>query len=311
VETYSYLRGISILGSRKSEVVKAVLNATNEYLSNDYLKKKVPGLDPRLLKAPIKNREFVIVREEMAEGSAAAVTGSLYAQSFILPIILMMIIIYSAQMVITAIAMEKQDKTLETLLTVPVSREAIVTAKMLAAGLVGLLSAVVYMYGFQNAFSFTNDEISQAMSGVAPILKQLGLTISTQGYLLFGLSLFLSILCALSLATILGVLAEDYRTAQSLSFPLIFLVMVPYFVSLFADINTMSLPAKILVLIIPFSHPFFAMQNLMFGHLPMLWLGIVYNLVFVLVMLYWAAKIFSTDRVLTMKLRWGKKKVVL
>ncbi|MDD8030367.1 MAG: ABC transporter permease [Acidobacteriota bacterium] len=311
VETYSYLRGISISGGRKSEIVRAVLNATNEYLSNDFLKKRAPEINPELLKEPIKNREFVVVREKMAEGSAAAITGSLYAQSFILPIILMMIIIYSAQMVITAIAMEKQDKTLETLLTVPVSREAIVTAKMLAAGLVGLLSAVVYMYGFQNAFSFTNDEVSQAMSGVAPILKELGLTISTQGYLLFGLSLFLSILCALSLATILGVLAEDYRTAQSLSFPLIFLVMIPYFISLFADINTMALPAKILVLIIPFSHPFFAMQNLMFGHLTMLWLGIVYNLVFVLVMLYWAAKIFSTDRVLTMKLRWGKKKVIL
>ncbi len=311
VETYSYLKGISISSTRKSETVRAVLNATNEYLSNNFLKKKAPEVDPELLKEPIKNREFVVVREKMAEGSAAAVTGSLYAQSFILPIILMMIIIYSAQMVITAIAMEKQDKTLETLLTVPVSREAIVTAKMLAAGLVGLLSAVVYMYGFQNAFSFTNDEVSQAMSGITPILKQLGLTISTQGYVLFGLSLFLAILCALSLATILGVLAEDYRTAQSLSFPLIFLVMVPYFISLFADINTMALPAKILVLIIPFSHPFFAMQNLMFGHLQMLWLGIVYNLVFVLVMLYWAAKIFSTDRVLTMKLRWGKKKVVL
>ena len=46
----------------------------------------------------------------------------------------MMIIIYSSQMVISAIAMEKQNKTLETLLTVPISRTSIITAKMLAAG---------------------------------------------------------------------------------------------------------------------------------------------------------------------------------
>jgi len=118
-----------------------------------------------LLKAPIKNREFVVVQEKQAEGSVGSIVGALMAQNTILPIILMMIIMYSAQMVITAIAMEKQNKTLETLLTVPVSRGAIVMAKMLAAAVVGLLSAVVYMYGFQNAFTFSEVDISQAMAG--------------------------------------------------------------------------------------------------------------------------------------------------
>lgn len=311
VETYSFLRGVSISGRTKSEVVKALLNSTNEYLSNEYLKKKIPDTDPKLLKAPIKNREFVVVRDKQAEGSSAAVIGALTAQNFILPVILMMIIMYSAQMVITAIAMEKQNKTLETLLTVPVSRGSIVAAKMLAAGIVGLLSAGIYITGFRNFFNFSDVDISMALGGVAPILKQLGLTVSTQGYILFGISLFLTILCALALATILGVLAEDYRTAQSLSFPLVFFVMVPYFISLFADINTMSLTAKILVLAIPFSHPFFAMQNIMFGHMDMLWLGIAYNFLFVAVMLWWTTRIFATDRVLTMKLKWRKKKVVL
>jgi len=311
VETYSYLNGISMTGSRKSEIVKALLGTTNEFLSNQYLKKKVPDVNPQLLKTPIKSREFVVVKDKMAEGSASAVIGSLYAQSFILPVILMMIIMYSSQMVITAIAMEKQNKTLETLLTVPISRTSIVMAKMLAAGFVGLLSAAIYMFGFRNAFSFNTGDIAKAMSGVAPILKQLGLTITTQGYALFGISLFLTILVALSLATVLGVLAEDYRTAQSLNVPLVFLVLIPYFISLFTDINTMSLPAKIFVLAIPFSHPFFAMQNIMFGHLNLVWIGIAYNFLFVAAMLYWTTKIFSTDRVLTMKLKWGKKKVVL
>ena len=311
VESYSYLRGISMLASRKSEVVKAMLNATNEFLSNEYLKKKFPDMDPKLLKAPIKSKEFIMVKDRTAEGSAAALMGSLYAQSFILPIVLMMIITYCSQMVITAIAMEKQNKTLETLLTVPISRTSIVMAKMLAAGIVGLLSALIYMFAFRSAFNFSSIDVSSAMSGMTPIIKQLGLSITTQGYALFGVSLFLTILCALSLATILGVLAEDYRTAQTLAVPLIFLLMIPYFVSLFADINTISLPAKILILAIPFSHPFFAMQNLMFGHMEMVWLGVAYNLLFVMAMLYWTTKIFSTDRVLTMKLKWGRKKVVL
>jgi ABC-2 type transport system permease protein len=110
VETYSYLRGISLSGTRNSEVVKAVLNTTNDFLSNQYLKKRLPEVNLAEIKNPIKNREFILVKDRMAEGSSAAVIGTLYAQSYILPIILMMIIMYSSQMVITAIAMEKQNK---------------------------------------------------------------------------------------------------------------------------------------------------------------------------------------------------------
>ncbi|MGB9892772.1 MAG: ABC transporter permease, partial [Candidatus Saccharicenans sp.] len=71
VETYSFLKGISISGRGKSEIVRALLNSTNEYLSNEYLKKKIPGLDPKLLKAPIRSREFVLVKDKKAEGSAS------------------------------------------------------------------------------------------------------------------------------------------------------------------------------------------------------------------------------------------------
>ena len=92
--------------------------------------------------------------------------------------------------------------------------------------------------------------------------------------------------------------------------PLIFLVMIPYFISFFADFKTLSLPVKLLVWIIPFSHPFLATQNIILGNTQGLVLGIAYMFVFFLVMVVIAARIFSTDRVLTMKLKWGKKKGV-
>ena len=86
----------------------------------------------------------------MAEGSAGMVAGLISQQSLLIPVVLMMIVIYSSQMVISAVAMEKQNKTLETLLTVPIKRTSIITAKMLSAGLVGLISAAIYMFGFKS-----------------------------------------------------------------------------------------------------------------------------------------------------------------
>ena len=102
------------------------------------------------------------------------------------------------------------------------------------------------------------------------MMRQLGLYFNTSGYIILGLSLFLAILVALALAMILGVLAEDFRSAQNMIMPLMFMVMIPYFISLFADINTVSLPIKIFILAIPFSHPFLVSQNLYLGNYGMI-----------------------------------------
>jgi ABC-2 type transport system permease protein len=88
------------------------------------------------------------------------------------------------------------------------------------------------------------------------------------------------------------------------------MVMIPYFISLFADINTLSLPVKILVLAIPFSHPFLVSQNLYLGNYGMIAAGLAYMLVVFVVLVAFAARVFSTDKILTMKLHFGKKKAV-
>jgi ABC-2 type transport system permease protein len=90
--------------------------------------------------------------------------------------------------------------------------------------------------------------------------------------------------------------------------PLMFMVMIPYFISIFADINAVSLPLKIFILAIPFSHPFLVSQNLYLGNYGMIAAGLGYMLVVFAILVVFAARIFSTDKILTMKLHFGKKK---
>jgi len=310
IETYSFLRSFSLGGTRNSSVLQAVVSAVNNYLSSDFLKKRIPELDPENIKKPIKSKDYVLVKDRMAEGSASAITGFVYSQSIFVPIILMIIIMYSAQMVISAIAMEKQNKTLETLLTVPIPRTSIVTAKMLSAGIVGLGSAVIYMFGYKYFMSGITGDM-RAATGMQSVIQQLGLAMTTNGYIVLGISLFFAILCALVMATVLGVLAEDFRSAQMLIMPLVFLVMIPYFISFFADFRTLSLPVKLLVWAIPFSHPFMVTQNFVLDNSRAILFGILYMAIFFGVLVVIAGRIFSTDKVLTMKLRWKKKQVVL
>jgi len=312
IETYSYMRSFSLIGARGQVVVRGVISALNNVLSDNFLRDKLPGIDPASLKNPIKSKDFVIVQERMAEASASDVAGMVSSQSLLIPVVLMMIIIYSSQMVISAVAMEKQNKTLETLLTVPIRRTSIITAKMLAAGLVGLLSAGIYMFGFKSFMGgIGGDDLRAASSQSGAVMRQLGLYFDTTGYIVLGAALFLAILVALAMAMILGVLAEDFRSAQNMIMPLMFMVMIPYFISLFADINTVSLPVKIFILAIPFSHPFLVSQNLYLGNYGMIFGGLAYMLVVFTVLVIFAARVFSTDRILTMKLRFGKKKTAV
>jgi ABC-2 type transport system permease protein len=311
IETYSYMRSFSLIGARGSAIVSGVISALNNVLSDRFIMERLPDVDPASLKNPIKSKDFVIVQKKMAEASASEIAGRITSQSVLIPVVLMMIIIYSSQMVISAVAMEKQNKTLETLLTVPIKRTSIVTAKMLAAGLVGLISAGVYMFAFKGFMGgIGGDELQAATSHSGDVMRQLGLYFNTSGYLILGAALFLAILVALALAMILGVLAEDFRSAQTMIMPLMFMVMIPYFISLFADINTISLPVKIFILAIPFSHPFLVSQNLYLGNYGMIFGGLAYMFVVFAVLVVFAARIFSTDRILTMKLRFGKKRTV-
>jgi ABC-2 type transport system permease protein len=310
IETYSFMRSFSLIGTRTQIIVERVIDAINDAQSSELLRSQLPGVDPQSLKKPVRTREFVVVQNKVAEGSANAVVGMIMKQSLLIPIVLMMIVIYSSQMVISAVALEKQDKTLETLLTVPIKRTSIITAKMLAAGLVGLISAGVYMFGYQGFLGGFGDEAARAgvQAGGAAVMQKLGLSFSASGYIILGLALFLSILVALALAMILGVLAEDFRSAQYMIMPLMFMVMIPYFISLFADMNTMSLPLKIFILAIPFSHPFLVPQNLYLGNWGMIAGGLAYMLVIFVGLTIFAARVFSSDKILTMKLRLGKKK---
>ena len=305
IETYSFIRSFSMSSSINSEIVNQIIVSINNYLSDNILKTKLPDLSPKIIKNPIRNRNFIVVKDRIAEGSITDVNNFVYSQSIFVPIILMMIIVFSSQMVLSAIAIEKQDKTLETLLTVPISRNHIVIAKMLASGIVGLVSAGIYMIGFRfymGGFMGNTPNVQ-----VNEVVQKLNLRFTADSYILLGISLFLAILCALALATILGVLTEDLKSAQSASFPLVFLVLIPYFLTILSDINSLELPLRVIVLAIPFTHPFLASQNLMFGNYAVVLYGILYTLVVFMILVFIAGRIFSTDRVLTMKLGFRKR----
>ncbi|MHB1135851.1 MAG: ABC transporter permease [Coriobacteriia bacterium] len=314
VESWARIRNFSFVGNEDISSLAGALEMVNSTVATAIAAEAAPDVPAAMLQRPVVPEEHVMVGENTAKASAVAVMGFVSQQTMFIPIVLFLVIVFAAQMIATAVATEKENKTLETLLSYPVSRTSIVTSKMVAAGLVALLAAGAYMFGMseymggiESSFS-GGPEAEAALQASDATMQQLGLTFSTGDYLMLGLTLFASILTALAIAIILGAFAENVKSVGTLIMPLMVLLLIPYFLTMFLDLSVLPDAARYAVLAIPFTYPFITGPNLFLGNYGIVWWGIGYQLVWFAVFVTMAARVFSSDRILTMKLSLGRKK---
>jgi ABC-2 type transport system permease protein len=214
-----------------------------------------------------------------------------------------MLLIFAMQLAATAVASEKEEKTLETLLTLPINRFMILAGKLTGSIIVAVVGAIAYLIGFSYYMnSFTG--IIPTEAGVD--LAAIGLAPTFLSYVLLGLSLFMALLSALALAISLSVFAEDVRGAQALVGPLSILLVFPMIFTLFSDIYALPFPLSIILLAIPFTHPMLASNVVFTGNYLVAVGGIVYMAIFTVVVLYVAARLFGTEKILTAKLKFKR-----
>ncbi|MEM2909557.1 MAG: ABC transporter permease [Nitrososphaerota archaeon] len=288
VKFYVYVTTTNIFDTAKSLSIDVVVTQFNRALAPDILNVK----------------KSTVVKGEVKRGvDPAMVSGLMISQSIALPIAIMILLVYSVQIAATSVAMEKEEKTLETLLTLPIDRLTILFGKLSGSVIIAAVGAVAYMIGYvylmQSLISGTSTTFAATVD-----LASLGLAPSFLGYILLGISLFVTMLSALALAVILSAFAGDVRSAQSLVgyiYPIIFL---PTFALMYIDINTLPYALRLLLYAIPFSHPIIASKAVVMGDYITPVLGILYVSFFTVALMYAASRLFATEKILTAKLRF-------
>lgn len=270
------------------------------------------GMSPEqfeLMENPIMLTDNTVVDDKSANTSIDSIMNKISMQNAILPIIVFLLIMMTSQSLISSISNEKIDKTLETLLSAPVSRSSIITAKMLAAAVVALINAGVYMIGFSKFIKSSSIQAENLVSSISvdDALPQLGLNLSVGDYVLVGIQLFMTIMICLSVSIMLGALVNDTKSSQTVIMPIMMLAMVPYVISMLADINTLPMIVRILVYAIPFTHTFSGMSNLMFGNNTIFFGGLIYQIIVFAICMFFALRLFKSDKILTISLNFGQK----
>jgi ABC-2 type transport system permease protein len=303
LEVYTPFRGGGIIESTRSSTVSNILSSFETAIVDQRIKEGFPESNSTAVLNPIYLKEKSIVKGKGADVSPDVLFGLMMSQSVIMPVGIMSLLIFAMQLAATAVASEKEEKTLETLLTLPINRTMILAGKLTGSIIVAVVGAIAYLVGFSyymNSFM----GIIPAENGVD--LAAIGLAPTILSYSILGISLFMALLSALALAISLSVFAEDVRGAQALVGPLSIAFIFPMIFTMFTDIYALPFPLSIILLAIPFTHPMLASNISFTGNYLQAIGGIVYMAIFTVVVLYIASRLFGTEKILTAKLKFRR-----
>ena len=292
ITIYWNMVGAGMFSSMSTAPVDMMIINVSTQTTHKLIESGMPGEDSGIITSPISYESTTFLGDKELVGvGPAEVSAFLQGQSLMMPLLIMIVIVMLGGIIISSMGQEKENKTLETLLTLPVSRTTIVSGKLIGSAIVGLIFAGVYMLGMNY---YMEGLMSMAQDMELAELK-LGITETA----IVGLMVALAILCALGLCMILGAFAKNYKAAQSLTIPISFLAVIPFFVVMFTDFVNLPLMAQVVLFIIPFTHPMMAMNNMIMGNYELVYYGIAYLVAFNLATVMVTVRLYKSDILLT------------
>jgi ABC-2 type transport system permease protein len=299
---YTPFRGGGITESTRSSAINSLLYSFESAIVDQRIKEGFPESNSTEILNPINLKEKSIVKGKRADVSPDVLFSLMMTQSTIMPVGMMTLLIFAMQLAATAVASEKEEKTLETMLTMPINRTMILAGKLTGSIIVAVVGALAYLVGFSYYMTSFTGMIPTGSVDLAAI----GLAPTIASYAILGISLFMALLSALALAISLSVFAEDVRGAQALVGPLSILFIFPMIFTMFTDITALPFPLSIILLAIPFTHPMLAANVSFTGNYLGAIGGIAYMAIFTVLVLYIAARLFGTEKILTAKLKFKR-----
>jgi len=312
VDAYSSIDSFGLTSMIAGASAQAATNSINSLLTQKLfvLYGGDVNINMNYIQNPVYSNDYTYLNNKTENVSAVTVLSYVSSQTMFIPIIIMVLILMATQMLAGSIVNEKTDKTLETIMTAPINRMTVLLAKILAAALYAIICAAVYMISYNKFMDSMSGGGTYSKDFIAS-LENFGITFNVMNLTIIGAQLFLSVLCGLAISMLIGMMIEDIKTLQAYLAPIMFIVMIPYFLSMLLDINTLPTIAKVIIYIIPFTHTFTAASNIFAQNYTLIAIGLIYQAIFVVILLTIAIKIFSSDKLFTlgqiMKKKPGKK----
>ena len=316
--TIPIVRSIGFSGIGVASKAERVIDIVKEVVIKDISSRL--GIEPEVIETPLSTIYMTYVTDKLLMGPPSMVLAGISMAAIMIPLIVMVIALSVAQMSATSMAIENEERTLETLLTFPVSRFNILMAKLLgsfsvaiigsAFNLVGLYLYMIVMMRFMTSIK---PSIPTNQTPIQNIQISLPIDISPIEFLIIGISLVFSLFFLSALGIVIGALSSDVRISSTLMGPLSIIVIIPAYMIVFVDVEKLPLFIQVLLFSLPFAQPAALIKKALIANLSILdttYLGA--SLVLTLIMLLVVAKIFTTEKILVLQrgieLRFRRRK---
>lgn len=300
LRVYANLKKLNIAETSSTNTVSGLINVYNYYFSLNKIQTLIDKTDsnagPEAIRSPIRISYASILKGNVLEIPPSAILNLVMSQSIMLPILVMIMVLFAIQMAATSIALEKEQKTLEILMTLPVSRLTILGGKLSGSIVIALAGSVSYLIGFS---SYMNAAFSFVPQTTSITLESIDLGITPLGLLLVGIVVFVTLISALAMAISIAVFADTVRSAQSFTSVLSIPIIFPSMILMLSDIDMLPQSVQWGLLIIPYTHTIIASKAAFMGNYFIVVRSIVFISIWTIAVLYIAARIFSTEKIIT------------
>lgn len=300
VTVIDVIRYVGLTSTLKSTTVLSLLN---DAIADVLLRSYGVNLSISYVKSPTNPSfmSYVASRDELVLGYQQ-VLMQLGLTSFILPLVMMIVTITVLQMAATSTAVENEEKTLEVLLTLPVSRFKILLSKLLGSFIVALVGSTFNILGFiLYIYIFSTTITVSTVDGGLGLTPSLYLLEFTSAIYLI-VSLVLASLAMAALGTTIGVLSSDVRIATTISGPIVMLVILPGYYLMFTDTMKLEVHLRYLLYALPFTQPMLiAKEAIAVRPDPLTPLWLLTSLLFSLVLISLTSHLLTLDKLLKLQ----------
>jgi ABC-type Na+ efflux pump permease subunit len=242
----------------------------------------------------------IVVRDLQVDWYTIAPEAN-YGHQLAIFLVLLTSVLAPAPYISKSFAGEREAKTLEALLVVPMSRIKILGSKLVA----GLLLTAIYSIFTAVGILTYNLSIILRVANFSPDLQQANInlyTVNANTIPLIMFCQFLLLLCAIGIGVVISCLAKDRATAESVNS---MIMLIPTFV-----IGILGFTGSILqyggilqwiILAIPFSHAVLFLNAVLAGTGTFIGLAtnIGYMVGFTVVLLFIGAKLFEREAIIS------------
>jgi len=306
LELYVYLASPSIAYYGSRARIDGIVYSYSRNLS-DRLAEAI-GIDPSYMSSPVSSTYTVLLRDKVVKVSnLGEIASVLILASMMVPLVSLVLASFLVQLTATSIAVEKEEKMFETLLSLPISRFGLILAKITAVVIVGLIGVSLYgsvlLWYFQavTSLSSTAGASQPGMSSVS-VFSSIAEIYGSQNLMLLVLALLGFVLFILALSMILALFAEDVRSAQMITGYIIMPIAILMFVNMFLDVSTLPATTKCVLALIPIANTGFISSFIFMGENLLVYLAVVSSITYALITIYMASRLVSTEKVFTLRL---------